>query len=77
MPETHISEWARTHNVAMDPRYASESREGGTRALGADVPGLTRRDLSVFDEEGWDRTKDKLIYERWIDAVKSLPKSVD
>ncbi len=67
MPETHISDWARVQGVAMDPGYSNEEREGGTRALGTDVPGLSRDDLSVFSPEEWDRRKDSLIYDRWLD----------
>ncbi len=43
MPETHISEWARDRNVAMDKLYAREEREGGLRAVGDEVPGISAR----------------------------------
>jgi len=71
LPETHISEWARTHGVEMDPLYATEHREGGVRALGRDVPGLSRRDLSVFPLEQWQRRKDQLIHEKWVEAARA------
>jgi hypothetical protein len=38
MAETHISEWAQQQNVFMDRLYATELREGGTRALGTGIP---------------------------------------
>ncbi|MDQ3624912.1 MAG: prolyl oligopeptidase family serine peptidase [Verrucomicrobiota bacterium] len=41
MPETHIAEWAAANSVTMDKAYATGEREGGTRALGAGVPGLS------------------------------------
>jgi hypothetical protein len=66
MPETHISEWARKNQVDMDPFYANEEREGGIRALGADVPALSREQLSVFTEAEWNREKKRMIFETWL-----------
>ncbi|MFB3825604.1 MAG: alpha/beta hydrolase family protein [Bryobacteraceae bacterium] len=71
MPETHISEWAAERGVPLDPLYATEKREGGTRALGAGVPGLTRDQLSVFSFEQWSRQKDRMIHETWLKQAKS------
>ncbi|MHC4595271.1 MAG: alpha/beta hydrolase family protein [Planctomycetota bacterium] len=71
MPTTHISEWVKAENVAVDSRYATEEREGGLRALGAGVPGLSRSQLSVFTEEQWQRQKDRLIYETWVRKARS------
>ena len=66
MAETHISPWAKQHGVEMDPLYATEHREGGTRALGTGLPGLTREQLSVFPLAEWERRKDRLVHESWI-----------
>jgi dienelactone hydrolase len=66
MPTTHISQWAREHNVAMDRGYIAEDREGGTPALGTGIPGLARAELSVFSDEEWGRRKSDLIYESWV-----------
>jgi hypothetical protein len=71
LEETHIAEWARSHAVELDPLYSSEHREGGTRALGTGVPGLSRTDLSVFSPEEWARQKRRLIYEAWLEAAKA------
>ena len=71
MPVTHISEWARTEHVEMDPLYANEHREGGTRALGTGVPGLSRADLSVFSEEAWKKERLLLVHERWRELAKA------
>lgn len=71
MPETHISEWASTERVALDPLYATEHREGGTWALGDGVPGLTREQLSVFPVAEWERQKDRLVYEKWLAAARA------
>lgn len=70
MPVTHISEWAERNGADMDHRYASENREGGTRALGMGLPVLSRKDLSVFTDAQWEIEKDKLIYESWLKATK-------
>jgi dienelactone hydrolase len=72
MPETHISEWALANGVEMDPLYSNEHREGGVRALGTEVPGLTREDLSVFSAEEWGRRRERLIYETWLRKAKAL-----
>ena len=66
MPETHIAEWAKAGGVALDPLYATEHREGGTRALGRDVPALTREQLSVLPAAEWERRKDEFIHEAWL-----------
>ena len=72
MPETHVSAWAQAHAVEMDRLYASEEREGGTPALGTDVPGLSREDLSVFSEAEWEGLKDRLTHESWRREVRAL-----
>lgn len=77
MPVTHIGEWARTENVELDPLYASEHREGGTRALGTGVPGLRRDDLSVFTDEEWRRQKHLLVHERWRELAMARRRSGD
>lgn len=71
MPETHISQWARSEGVALDPLYATEHREGGTRALGSGVPRIGRRLLNVFPLEEWQRHKRALIYEQWLEEARS------
>ncbi|MEX2263171.1 MAG: alpha/beta fold hydrolase [Bryobacteraceae bacterium] len=70
LPVTRIGDWAKANGVEMDRLYASEEREGGTPALGAEVPGLTRQQLSVFDPGEWESAKDKLIYERWMEEAR-------
>jgi hypothetical protein len=74
--ETHIAAWARANNVAMDPLYATEHREGGTRALDGNVPALTREQLSVFSADEWTRRKDSMIHESWLREAKARIGSV-
>jgi dienelactone hydrolase len=71
MPETHIGTWAQARGVAMDKPYATEEREGGTPALGSDIPAIDRSDLFVFTPAEWERRKDRLIYESWVEAAKA------
>jgi dienelactone hydrolase len=71
LPETHISQWAQANNVEMDRLYSNEQREGGTPALGAGVPALSRTDLSVFTPEEWEPQKDRLIYESWLKEARA------
>ena len=72
MPETHISAWAQAQGVEMDPLYAEEQREGGTRALGVDFPGLGRTDLSVFSDAEWAQLEGDLTHEGWRERVRPL-----
>jgi hypothetical protein len=71
LPETHIGEWAPRTGVAMDKLYASEEREGGTRAIGTAVPGFEREQLSVFPPAGWETAKRELIFEAWAEAARN------
>jgi hypothetical protein len=56
--------------VEIDRLYASEDREGGTPALGENVPALSRELLSVFGQEQWEKEKDQLVYENWVKAAR-------
>jgi dienelactone hydrolase len=70
MAVTHISEWAIRNSVEMDPLYATEHREGGTRALGSDIPGLSRSDLNVFSDKEWTARRHNLVHESWRKRAK-------
>lgn len=70
MQETHIGTWARRWGVSLDPLYASEHREGGTRALGIGIPSLDREQLSVFTPQQWRRERHRLVLEAWLDKVR-------
>lgn len=70
MPTTNIAQWAQKYDIHMDKLYATEEREGGTPALGGDIPGYQREDLSVFTPEQWETHKQELIFETWVDAAR-------
>lgn len=65
LPETRIGDWAQRTGVMMDRLYATEEREGGTPAIGRDVPGFVRESLSVFTPAEWERVKDELVFSAW------------
>jgi hypothetical protein len=71
MPETHISEWAGKNHVAVDQQYATELREGGTRALGTGVPAVPHDMLNVLPPDRWERVKEKYVYETWVKNAKA------
>ena len=66
MPETHISEWAARNHVEIEKQYATEIREGGTRALGSGIPAVAHDELNALPLPLWEREKDKYIYETWL-----------
>jgi dienelactone hydrolase len=71
MPVTHILEWAERNHVAMDKQYATELREGGTRALGEKIPGVAHDLLNALPEEQWRRDQAKYVYESWVKEAKA------
>jgi dienelactone hydrolase len=68
MPVSHISEWAKKNGIKIETMYSGEMREGGNMALGTGFPALSREALSVFTQEQWEKEKNKLIYESWVNA---------
>jgi dienelactone hydrolase len=71
LPETRIGDWAEKHAVVMDKLYATEEREGGTRALLDDVPGFQREDLSVFTAADWETCKEQFVLESWLAKARA------
>lgn len=71
LPETHIGDWAQRTGMAMDKLYATEEREGGTRAMGENVPGITREELSVFTAAEWEEKRADLSFEGWAERARA------
>ncbi len=71
LPETRIGDWAAANSVPMDRLYATEEREGGTRALGRDFPGFKREDLSVLSAAEWEARRDVFVLEAWEKAARA------
>jgi hypothetical protein len=70
MPETRIGQWAEQNGVPMDKLYATEEREGGTRALGKDIPGFDREMLDALPRQEWEARKQQFILESWVAAAQ-------
>ena len=51
--------------------YATELREGGTRALGTNIPGVAHDPLNALPEDRWQREKEKYVYETWLKEAKA------
>ena len=72
MPETHIATWAAANDVDTDPYYATEEREGGTMALGADVPGIPREDLHGYPDDEWAEFRERLTHAAWRARARAV-----
>jgi hypothetical protein len=70
MPETHILEWVNKTGASIDKLYATELREGGTRALGTGFPAVPHDQLNALPPEQWERDKEKYVYETWMREAK-------
>jgi hypothetical protein len=68
---THIGEWAKANNIQMDRLYATEHREGGTMAVGGNVPPIEREALNALPEREWTLYKDRFILDKWLEIAKS------
>jgi dienelactone hydrolase len=76
MPETKIRDWAASHNLnPPGSSVSSEHGEGGTLALGADIPTVPRSDLHALPEAVWDSQRESYVYETWLDRAKSAVNS--
>lgn len=72
MPETHIREWAASHGLnPPGSSVANEHAEGGTIALGVDIPPVPRAELHAVPEAVWDSQRDRYVYETWVDRAKT------
>jgi dienelactone hydrolase len=76
MPETHMSAWANRTGVD-ESALKSESAQGGTVALGEEIPAVSRDSLRALPEAVWTSERDRYIYETWVEqaqvAVRSGP----
>ncbi len=75
MPETHVNEWGRANGVQVEGGSAAEAKEGGILALGNDVPGYPRDELSVFTKDEWEATKAPYLLETWVSAARAAERA--
>ena len=71
MPQTHIMEWAEDNGVKIEKLYAIELREGGTQALGAQIPAVPHELMDALPRDRWERDKEAYIYETWVKNAKA------
>jgi dienelactone hydrolase len=74
MPETHISDWAARNGIVSNS-LKNETGEGGTMAVGNDIPALNRDLLHALPEAVWSSERDRYIYETWVDHAKTAIRS--
>ena len=72
MPETHIAEWASRNSAKLEMLYASELREGGTAALGSNIPAIPHDLLDALPRDRWEHEKHKYVYETWLQNASAL-----
>ena len=70
--QTKIADWAAANHVPMDRLYATEHREGGTIALGENIPYLERDKLNVLPESEWQAQKANFVLESWFAHVRQI-----
>ena len=70
-PETHISEWAAKNGIDSSSSLKNEHGEGGTMALGSDIPAVSRDELHAIPEAVWDSERRNYIYETWVERAKA------
>jgi len=71
MPETHVSAWAVKNRLKAEITPSYEHREGGTMALGVNIPAVPRDDLRAIPEVVWNSRKENYVYESWVERAKS------
>jgi dienelactone hydrolase len=69
MPESHVSEWAKTTGAHVGASFANELSEGGVEALRTDIPNVSRERLKAIPEEEWLAHRDVYTYESWVRRV--------
>jgi acetyl esterase/lipase len=74
MPETHISDWAARNGIVSNS-LKNETGEGGTMAVGNDIPALNRDLLHALPEAVWSSERDRYIYETWVDHAQAAIRS--
>lgn len=75
LPETQIGPWAIAHGLQKEDSPSYEHNEGGTMALGNDIPSVSRDQLHAIPDAVWASLQDRYIYESWVehaqDAIRS------
>jgi hypothetical protein len=75
MPETHISEWMLKNRLRTEITPNYEHGEGGTLALGDDIPAVPRDSLHALPEALWQSQQESYIYETWVERAQAAVRS--
>jgi dienelactone hydrolase len=71
MPETHIADWAIANGIKDKNSESYEHNEGGTVALGADIPAVPRTELHALPEALWESQKANYVYDSWVERAQA------
>ncbi|MGH9584948.1 MAG: alpha/beta hydrolase family protein [Bryobacteraceae bacterium] len=71
MPETHIGTWAIKNGLRKQTSPGYEHNEGGTMALGTNVPAVPRDELYAVPPVVWESQKSNYVYESWVARAKA------
>jgi len=71
MPESHVNDWGRANGVPVEGGSTQEASEGGILALGNDIPGYPRDELSVFTKAEFESAKTPYLLETWVAAARA------
>ena len=74
MPETRISTWAAAHHLDKS-KFQNQEGEGGTMALGRNIPVVNRDLLHALPESVWQANRRHYVYESWVMAAKAAVRS--
>ena len=70
MPETQVAEWAARHHLS-GASLQSEKNEGGTYAIGTDIPAVSRDLLHAIPESVWEANERRYVYETWVERAQT------
>ncbi len=74
MPETYISEWAAANHLE-GANFQNQLGEGGTMALGRNIPAVNRDLLHALPESVWEAGRRHYVYESWVTAAQAAIRS--
>ena len=75
LPETRVSDWALKHGLVTGVSHGYALNEGGTVALGDDMPAVPRDELHAVPDAVWQSDLESYIYETWVERAKAAIES--
>ena len=71
LPETRVSDWALKNHLVSGVSHGYALHEGGTVALGDNIPAVPRDELHAIPDAVWQSDADTYIYETWVERAKA------